>query len=444
MTGVLLGGAALTVLVLAAVLYPLLRGMPAAPSRAEFDGAVYRDQLRELERDVARGMIGPAEAAAARLEIQRRLLGRDDTKPPASGPPASSPTGRSLGLALMLGVLVASGAGGFYLLTGAPGLPGEPIASRAADPADLAMQRAIAELEARLEISPGDGDGWLLLAQASATQRQWPRSVAAYRRALALLPATPDLLASQAEAITLAASGTVTPAAQEGFAKVVAQDPEHRVARFYLATADAQAGRATAAIAAWQQLAAELPADSPIRGEIARRIADAARAAGIATPALAAAAEDAATPQARDAMIRDMVERLAARLAAAPDDVEGWLRLGRAYSVLGEADKSASAYATAARLRPDDLAIPLAEAQALLDGLAPAAAFPPRALELLRRVAASDPNQPTALWHLGVEAAKRGAASEAAGYWQRLLAVLPEAGEDATLVRAALAALGRR
>ena len=450
----LLVGGALTLLVLAGVLLPLLRGGGEAPARVEFDRAVYRDQLRELERDAARGMIGVAEAAAARLEIQRRLLGRA----PAADPARLASTRRNPVLALVLGLLVTAGAGGLYWLTGAPGIPAAPIAGRPADagaanpgaadpkqtdPEAGALLRAMAELEQRLAAEPANGEGWLLLARTASSLGQWARSADAYRRALALLPATPAMLEASAEAMVLAAGGIVSPAAREAFAAVLARTPDSQVARFYLATADAQAGRAAAAIAVWQALAAELPAGAPIRDEIARRIAAVARDAGIVVPALSGPRE-APLPQAGDAMIRAMVAGLAARLAADPNDADGWLRLGRSYVVLGDAAGAQAAFAKAAALRPDDLSIPLAEAQALLEGLAPTAPFPPRALEQLRRVAAADPRQPSALWHLGVEAAKRGAPAEAAGYWERLLAVLPAEGDDATMVRSALAAVRRQ
>ena len=394
----------LALLVLLAVVLPLMRGGASAPDRETFDRAVYRDQMRELERDAARGMIAPAEAAAARLEIQRRLLSR------AGSATAIAQTGRNPALAIVLILLAASGAGFVYLGTGAPGLPAMPFAQRTPDPEVVELRRAMLELERRLAAEPGDAQAWLLLARTHAALGQWPRADHAYGRALALMPATPDLVAAALEASVLAADGIVSQPAAEGLARVLAEDPDNPIARFYLALADVQAGRYQAAIAAWQALAADLPDGIPIRAE----------------------------------MIRGMVERLAARLEAEPDDAEGWQRLGRAYVVMGEREKAVAAYARAGTLRPDDMAIALAEAQAWLDGQPPSAAFPPRALELLLRVVAADPQQPSALWHLGVEAAKRGAMDEAIGLWERVIAVLPADGEDANVVRAAIAAVRRR
>jgi len=442
MIGFTIAAGVLALLVLLAVVLPLLRGGSAGPERDSFDRAVYRDQLHELERDAARGMIGAAEATAARLEIQRRLLAR------AGGVAPAARSGRNPALAVVLAVLAASGAGIVYLATGAPELPGLPFAQRAPDPAEMALRRGLADLERRIAEVPGDGPAWVLLARTRAALGQWRSADAAYRRALALLPPTPELVAAALEAAVLAADGVVGEAATAGFARVLAEEPDNPIARFYLAMAEMQAGRHAAAIATWQALAGEMPADAPIRAEIARRIAAAARAAGIAAPALAPPAEapsaEAPSAEARAAMIRGMVERLAARLADAPDDAEGWARLGRAYGVLGERARAADAYSRAGALRPDDLALALAEAEVLLDGLPPTDGFPPRALALLRRVLAAEPQQPAALWHLGVEAAKRGAMDEAVGLWDRLIAVLPPDGDDTKMVRAAIAVVRRQ
>jgi cytochrome c-type biogenesis protein CcmH len=434
--GFALAAAALALLVLLAVMLPLLRGGAAAPVREAFDRAVYRDQLRELERDAARGTIAPAEAATARLEIQRRLLR-------ATGAALAVRSGRNRALAAVLVVLAASGAGFVYLATGAPSLPAQPFAQRRADPQEAELRAALGALEKQVAATPDDGQAWLALARTRSALGMWQGADEAWRRALALVPVTPDLRAAALEASVLAADGIVGQAAADGFARVLADEPDNQVARFYLAAADAQVGRHQAAIAAWQALAAELPADAPIRAEIGLRIAAAASAAGLPPPPLPPPAEP-PSAEARAAMIRGMVDRLAARLEAEPNDADGWQRLGRAYAVLGERDKAAAAYAHAGALRPDDVAVALAEAQALLEGQPPAAPFPPRARDLLQRVLAAEPRQPVALWHLGVDAAKRGAMDEAVALWNRLVAVLPPDGEEARMVRTAIAAVQQK
>ncbi len=154
----------------------------------------------------------------------------------------------------------------------------------------------------------------------------------------------------------------MTPEAREAF-EAGLNDPENAPrARYYLALAQMQQGDVNGALQAWHDLAASAPADAEWLPLVRQRIAEAATTLGNDTaapedPAAAAKAAAAASPQERRAMIDAMVERLAARLAAQPDDVDGWARLGRSYMVLKEPDKAREAYARAVKLRPDDPAL---------------------------------------------------------------------------------------
>ena len=139
-------------------------------------------------------------------------------------------------------------------------------------------------------------------------------------------------------------------------------------------------------------------------------------------------------------MIRGMVEGLAAKLKANPDDLEGWMKLGRAYGVLGETDKAADAYEHAQSLKPDDPEILIGEAQALMGDRGPETPIPDRAVALLKRAEAMEPGHPAALWYLGLASAQQKKFADATGYWQRLLDQLP-AGSQHDAVSAAIAAL---
>jgi cytochrome c-type biogenesis protein CcmH len=271
---------------LGVVVWPLLRQGKAAPPTARFDRAVYRDQLREVERDLARGVLNAGEAASARLEIERRLLATAAPETQAAAPRRS----RRL-VALSIAIIVAVWAAGFYLIFGAPGVPDMPFSARhesrvAAGHRDI--EDAAARLEARLESTGGDADSWMLLARTETGLHHWDKSAEAYRHVLELAPdrAGPPVRLAYGETLTLAAGGIVTPAARDAFNAALSGDPGNQVARFYLALADAQAGEAKAAIDAWLKLAGELPAQSDMRAEIERRVAAAAQDAGIAAPAL--------------------------------------------------------------------------------------------------------------------------------------------------------------
>ena len=450
--------ALMTAAVLVIVIGPLMKEARAAPERAGFDRAVYRDQLAELERDRARGVIGDAEAEAARLEIERRLLAADHTE----APPARSPALPKV--AVVLALVLAGGAGLVYLTFGAPGVPDLPFAARST-PAREATQAVeldnrAADLEKQVKAKPDDADAWAQLGRTDADLGRWDQSAEAYRHATTLAPGRTDLMAAYGEVLVMGADGVVTPAAQQVFAKLAAQEPRNGFARYYLALADAQAGKTDAAIAAWQTLAAEAPDNAPIRAELKRRIDAAAQAAGQTPPPLAAPSAAAAAPaqqpgpdaaqmadaaklppEQREAMIRGMVERLATRLQSEPNDLQGWLRLGRAYGVMGERDKAADAFEHAATLDPKDPAIPLQAVDALLTDQALEAPLSARVVALLHKVEALSPDEPEALWYLGLAAAQGRKPDEAARYWQRLLAALPADAPERKTVTAALDAL---
>jgi cytochrome c-type biogenesis protein CcmH len=436
------------------IMVPLLRGGRPADSRGSFDQAVYRDQLQELDRDIARGLITPADADAARLEIQRRLLAAD--KLPAVPPPRLS---RSPALALIVFLIIAAGSIGSYLWLGAPGLPDEPFSARKAKTAHAdgptALQQATAALAARLKQNPSDAAGWLLYARSLSQLSEWDRAEDAYRHAIDLGQSSPEVIAGHAEVLVLQAAGAVTPAAEAEFQKVLKADPSSGIARYYLAIAAMQAGEPRQAIDGFQALLAEMPADSPLRAQLGQRVAEAARAAGIPVPELAKGTpaeptRDAAASAAnmsdeqRQAMISGMVASLAAKQEADPANVEGWLKLGQAYAVLHQPDKAADAYDRAARLRPDDVSIPLQEVRALLSGQAPTDKLPPRVIALLRRVAQTDPDEPLVLWYLGLAAVQDSRMDEARADWGRLLAKLPPGGQDAKMVQSALDTLSKR
>lgn len=455
----------MTAVVLLALLLPLLHGWRAPAERRQFDRAVYRAQLDELERDVTRGVIGGAEVQASRLEIERRMLAADAAS--ANGA-RTSRLGRSPALAIAAGLTITGGAGLLYLLLGAPGVPDVPFAERheivpPQQPAHVDMADAAAQLAARLKADPKNADNWLLYARTEATLGHWDLSANAYSQAIALGQTDATVFAGYGEMLVLAADGIVGPPARAAFTTSLQHDTKNDVARYYLALADAQAGESRRAIATWRALAGDIPEDSPMRDAIGRRVADAATAAGIPVPALPkgqpavpagtgaggpsqdemAAAEN-MPPAQRDQMIRGMVTQLADRVAKTPTDLDGWLRLGRAYAVLGDADKAMDAFDHANTLKPGDTDIQMQEVEAMLENRKPDDAIPARAVTLLKQIQAVAPDRVEVLWYLGVVAARGGQLEEAKRDWQRLLPLLPANGEDHKLVVQALQTLDKK
>jgi cytochrome c-type biogenesis protein CcmH len=434
------------------IVLPLLNRRSAEPGRAAFDQAVYRDQLRELDRDVARGLLRDDEARSARLEIQRRLLAAaasDDTRPARTA--RADPV-----LALIVAAVIAGGSVAVYSLMPGQSLRSVPVAEQDGGRQEE-MRRLVAQLKERLAKEPDSIPGWRLYARASAGLGAWDEAAAAYKRLMELGDASADTQASYGEMLVAGAEGIVTPPARQAFEAAIARDPGNGMARFYLAVATGQGGEPARAIEQFQALAADLPEGSAERAEIARRIASLARDAGIEPPQLAAgrpaepgpdqetaAAASDLPPGERDTMIRGMVARLAERLEREPSDLDGWMRLGRSWSVLGEADKAADAYEKAAALRPDDVSILLRAVEALLKGHAITEPLPPRAIAILRRIEAVRPDEPAVLWYMGLVATREGRLDVTRSYWQRLLAQLPPDGKDTEMVKAALDALNKK
>jgi len=357
-----LAGAMAALLVLA-LTWPLLRTRGAAPAAADYDRAVYRDQLTELEQDVTRGLINDAEAEAARREIERRLLQTE--APRGAAPDRAAPWLRRLALVLVVALPPALGLG-LYLQLGTPGLPGLPLAGR--DPGGPVEVALLAErLAARVADNPDDVEARLVLAQVYERSGSYAEAAGHYREAIALVakqgPVPGPLHAALGETLVAADGGRVGREARLAFAAAIEADPGNSRARYYAGLAMAQDGRLQDAIGVWQSLAEDSPPGSPWLGLLQEQIARAAQELGIEPPVSARpeapadqprgptagdveAAQD-MTPEQRQAFIRSMVDQLATRLQAEPADPDGWLRLARAYVVLGEADKARAALAAA-------------------------------------------------------------------------------------------------
>lgn len=333
-----------------AVLWPL--GRKAHIQKAGADIAVYRDQLDEIDRDRAAGLIGHAEAEAARIEVSRRLLAAAAAA--EQDPPQTASHWRRRAAALVALVGVPLGALAVYLSIGAPDLPGQPLAARlSAPPEKRSIETLVAQVEAHLERNPTDARGWEVLAPVYMRLGRFADAVKARRNVLRLDASTATREADLGEALTAQANGIVTAEAKSAFERALALDRKDFRARFFSGLAAEQDGRRTQAASIWRQLIADAPHDAGwidyVRQALAR-VDDTPSVAATATPKpedYAAAAE--LSDEQREDMARGMVDRLAERLKRDGSDVEGWARLVRSYTVLGEPEKARSAMLDARR-----------------------------------------------------------------------------------------------
>ncbi len=359
MTFWLIAGA-MTALAVGLLLPPLLRRPAQSTPRQAYDLSVYRDQLTEVERDVQRGVLTPDQAAAARTEIERRLLAAAGDEPAAKRP--ARPAGKPWPLAAGLAAGLPLAALGLYILLGAPGVPGLPLAERER-PGAVAQDavQLVERLAQQMAEAPEDPGGWRLLARAYSELGAFDEAGRALHQAIARGDESADTRAALGEALTAANGGRVVPDARRAFAAALERDPANPRARYYGGLAYAQDDRPDEALRVWQTLARESPADAPwqpfLTEQIARTLAtldgtsEGSNAPGPSAEDMAAAGE--MTSEQRAAFIHSMVERLATRLEAEPNDLNGWLRLTRAYTVLGEREPAAAALARASALAKD-------------------------------------------------------------------------------------------
>lgn len=359
--------AGMTIAATLAALWPLFRASPdEAATRADHDVEVYAAQLRELDADVERGSIAADEAETARAEIGRRLL-------KAAGGVKGSGDGGAAGwmrpgVVAAIGVVaiaVPLGSAALYMTFGVPGLRDMPLATRQA-PSPVPgtdIEGLVATAEAQLRSNPDDGRGWDVLAPIYLRLDRPDDAAAAFRNAIRLLEPTASRLSGLGEALTRAADGEVTDDAKAAFEQALTINGDYLPAHFFLALDLSQEGDYAKAEAAWAKLIDISPKDAPWMQIADAALADARQKSGTDAPSTAVAensgpkapgpseADMAAASEMsvddRQAMIKGMVSQLAARLESNPDDLEGWKRLIRSYTVLGDSEKAAQALTTA-------------------------------------------------------------------------------------------------
>lgn len=335
-----------------AVLWPLGRKSAALPPDAGL--GIYKEQLAEIDRDLAGGVIAKEEADAARIEVSRRLLASQDRE---MGGAQVAPSGQFArrGVALIALIVLPAAAIIFYARIGEPNLLGQPLAMRNLAPvASGSLGELVAKVEAHLEKNPGDGKGWEVLAPVLMRLGRFDDAVRAYRNVIDTLGESASRRADLGEAISASANGVITAQAKTEFERAVALNITEPKAQYFLGIAARQDGRPNDAIAIWDKMIADAPPNAPWLMSVRKALADlrgvplppqndAARGPNAADIEAAAAMPD----KDRNEMIRGMVAQLADRLAKNPDDVDGWLRLIRSYMVLGEQSSAQAALAKA-------------------------------------------------------------------------------------------------
>jgi cytochrome c-type biogenesis protein CcmH len=227
------------------------------------------------------------------------------------------------------GLFVLGVGAGTYLIVGRPQLAARAAIGLKTDE----VNGLVPFLIERVRKYPNDTQAWRYLGQLYSAARDPADAAAAYAKAIAIEgKGDPALDAAYGEALVMRNGGNVPDEAVEAFHAAVMAEPSNVQARFYLGLAKAQRNDRQGAIQAWQALLADVPKEAPLHQLLVDRIA-----------MLTAMADG---PGGRPDP-RAMVASLAERLKADPNDAPGWVRLVRAYHVLGEDAKARDALAAA-------------------------------------------------------------------------------------------------
>lgn len=366
----------LTALLIALFLgFSLLRSRKTREPAAAYDLRIYREQLAGVDKDLARGVIGEADADRVRTEISRRILAAD-AQMQASAERAGPPLWASLTAFVAIALVVMGGAIWMYRQMGAAGLPDQPLSQRleqaeilraerpsqaeaeaAAPPTQLpqldeSYANLLNQLRDTVAARPDDLQGHILLAQHEANAGNFPAAYKAQQRVIELsgddIPA--DAFSHLAEMMILSVGGYVSPEAEEALRQALQRDPRHGPAQYYLGQMMVQIGRPDVGYRVWVDALRDAPAGAPWANAIRAQLDELAFRAGVfnapeipAAPGPSQGDVDAAaelTPEERQEMIKGMVNQLSERLATEGGSPEEWARLIAALGVLGEGQRA--------------------------------------------------------------------------------------------------------
>ena len=346
----------MTAAAIAAIVLPFVFGGKIVPGGG--DVPVYKDQLIEIDHDLEAGLIGAADAEAARIEVSRRILRAVETSDSAYEASAADNKTRTRRLGVLASALLffPTLAGGMYLHLGSPAAVSvETIAEPTASSPDEALVDAmVVQVEGYLKDKPNDGRGWETLAPIYMRLGRYEDSVRAWQNVIANLGDSADREENLGESFVATANGVVTSEARRAFDKALSIDHDNVAARFYIGLAAKQDGRRDEAARIWSDLIASAPPDAEwtdtVRDALAR----------VDEPSIATTDNASPSEKPQAAMIQSMVDGLSERLKTDSGDLDGWLRLVRSYTVLGERDKADAAVANARialAADPDKLAL---------------------------------------------------------------------------------------
>ncbi len=412
----------------------------------DYDINLYKSQLVEIEHEMVKNTISVTEAEAAKAEISHRILAVDNKKQNNINCNNSKLNNKLPYLAALIALSITISSVTLYLNLGQPKLMPKPLAARDGEIAKMqtatklnsGMSDIIDKLEAKLKANPDEIDGWMLLGRSYVAIGQLDKALIAYENAISIDKNYPDLLSIYGEIIVMEDKGAVSEATVNIFKDALALNKNDVRARFFLAQGQYQTGHLDAALQAYISLANSAPASAPWQPMLRKAAMAIANELEIninhKLPKIPEPPKNAVdnnldtTNNDNQKMIKSMVSKLAKRMQNDPDDLDGWLRLGRSYMVLKQFKEAANAFDRAHLIEPENIEILLKSGRALRAINDKASLV--KAANLMQQVLKINDKNLEALWMTAIDYANKKDAVKARQYFNKALKLIDKTSSD--------------
>lgn len=246
----------------------------------EVNLAVLRDQLRELDADLAAGTIDATGYQSAKQELERRVA--EDVKPGAAAVAGTSGAGMT---AVLIGLAVPLLAVSLYFVLGTPaGLDPAKVAAAPNDQAHAVTEDQIVEMIAalskRLQANPGDADGWHMLARSNSAIGRFGEAATAYSQLVKLVPGNAELLADYADTLAMSLNRSLLGEPEKIINLALSADSKNVKALALSGSAAFERRDYQGAVTQWTKILSIAPPESEIGRSIVSSINEAQKMAG--------------------------------------------------------------------------------------------------------------------------------------------------------------------
>ncbi|MEO0329215.1 MAG: c-type cytochrome biogenesis protein CcmI [Pseudomonadota bacterium] len=316
------------------------------------DKSLYNARLKEIDSDIRLGRLDEQSAEAARTEEARKLLRLSAQEDADDNNRRTNNNFTMLAALVFLPIFSIS----LYLAIGEPEYKPQ---TQVADTGEPTVEALLVAAEKRLKEAPDDLQGWKVVAPVYMRLERYQDAERAYQNIIRLDGRSPQNLASLAEANVIRHSGLVTNPALKLFNEVISSQPNNPVARYHIGLAAYQANKFPEAKLIWQGMLDKAKGNEAWVPVVRNSLSSIETGQNSSAPLK--------LNEEQQELVAGMVEGLAERLKETPNDHEGWKRLIRAYTVLGDEPSAKAAYKTAVETFADDQEY-AAELRRILEG----------------------------------------------------------------------------